>query len=45
MGVEIESVKGDGPVIPRPIRGARDVEGLRVPAPEEIAPFTQRPSG
>ena len=41
MGVEIRFVQGDGPVIPRPIRGAGDVERLRVPAPEDIAPFTQ----
>lgn len=41
MGVEIQFVKGDGPVILRPIRSLRDVELLRVPEVEEIAPYTQ----
>ena len=40
MGVEVAFVKGDGPVIANPIRTAADVEALRDPAPEEIAPQT-----
>lgn len=42
MGVEIEFVKGDGPVIRNPVRSKEDVERLRTPAAEEIAPYTQQ---
>lgn len=40
MGLELEFVKGEGPVIHNPIRSADDVAALRVPDAEEIAPFT-----
>lgn len=42
MGVEVRFVQGDGPVIPEPVRGPREVERLRIPSPEEIAPYTQQ---
>jgi uroporphyrinogen decarboxylase len=35
MGVEVDLVENVGPVIERPVRTAADVEGLRVPDPEE----------
>ena len=41
MGVEVQFVKGDGPTILHPVRSGEDVERLRVPAAEEIAPYTQ----
>ena len=41
MGVEVRFTSGDGPAIANPIRTAADVERLRVPAAEEIAPYTQ----
>ncbi|MHB1004831.1 MAG: uroporphyrinogen decarboxylase [Chloroflexota bacterium] len=41
MGIEVQFVKGDGPSITRPVRGPREVEALRVPEAEEIAPYTQ----
>ncbi len=41
MGVEVQYLKGDGPVIEHPVRGSRDVERLRVPSAGEIAPYTQ----
>ncbi|GAP63679.1 uroporphyrinogen decarboxylase [Ardenticatena maritima] len=40
MGLELEFVKGEGPVIHNPIRTPDDVAALRVPDAEEIAPFT-----
>ncbi len=42
LGVEVRFVQGDGPVIPEPVRAMKDVARLRSPAPEEIAPYTQR---
>lgn len=42
LGIEIEFVKGDGPVIRNPIRSRQDVDRLRTPVAEEIAPYTQR---
>ncbi len=41
MGVQVEFVKGEGPNIGQPIRSTADVERLRTPTPEEIAPYTQ----
>jgi uroporphyrinogen decarboxylase len=42
MGVEVELVEGVGPVIANPIRGAADVERLRVPDPAEaLAPILE----
>ncbi len=41
MGAEVRFVQGEGPVLPRRIRSARDVETLRLPEAAEIAPFTQ----
>ena len=40
MGVEVRFVRGDGPHIPQPVRTMRDVDALRVPSAEEIAPYT-----
>src|SRR5512142_3346865 len=37
IGVEVKFVAGDGPVIPEPVRTAKDVERLRKPSAEEIA--------
>jgi uroporphyrinogen decarboxylase len=39
MGVDVDLVEGVGPVIERPIESSVDVERLRVPEPEEAAPF------
>jgi uroporphyrinogen decarboxylase len=39
MGVDVRLVEDVGPVIDRPIETAGDVENLRVPDPEEAAPF------
>lgn len=41
MGVEVRFTSGDGPAIMNPVRIAADVERLRVPVAEEIAPYTQ----
>ncbi len=41
MGVEVRFTSGDGPAITSPVRTAADVERLRVPTAEEIAPYTQ----
>jgi uroporphyrinogen decarboxylase len=41
MGVEVQFIKGDGPVIAHPVRSGEDVAMLRVPQSEEIAPYTQ----
>jgi uroporphyrinogen decarboxylase len=38
MGIDVELVEGVGPVVAQPVEGARDVEGLRVPDPEEVVP-------
>lgn len=40
MGLELEFVKGEGPVLHNPVRTAADVAALRVPPPEENLPFT-----
>jgi uroporphyrinogen decarboxylase len=40
MGLSLEFVKGEGPVIHNPVKTAADVEMLRVPAPEEALGFT-----
>jgi len=40
MGINLEFVKGDGPVIRNPLRTAADVDGLRVTPPEESLWFT-----
>jgi uroporphyrinogen decarboxylase len=39
MGVGLEYSKGDGPVIPRPVRTAADVDALREVAPEKNLSF------
>jgi uroporphyrinogen decarboxylase len=38
MGIDVELVEGVGPVVAQPVAGARDVERLRVPDPEEVVP-------
>jgi uroporphyrinogen decarboxylase len=40
MGLDLEFVKGEGPLIHNPIRTAADVEALRTPLPEENLWFT-----
>jgi uroporphyrinogen decarboxylase len=40
LGLQLEFVKGDGPVIHNPIRSAADVEALRVRPAEETLGFT-----
>jgi uroporphyrinogen decarboxylase len=40
MGLSLEFVKGEGPVIHNPVKSAADVARLRVPAPEEALGFT-----
>jgi uroporphyrinogen decarboxylase len=40
MGLSLEFVKGEGPVIHNPIRTAADVDALQVPPPEESLPYT-----
>ena len=40
MGLELEFVRGEGPVIRNPLRNEADIEQLRVPAPEEALAFT-----
>lgn len=40
MGLDLEFVKGDGPVLHNPVRNANDVEALRVPDPQENLWFT-----
>lgn len=40
MGLELEFVKGEGPVIYNPVRSAEDVGRLRIPLPEESLWFT-----
>ena len=41
MGAEVRFSSGDGPAITHPVRTTADVDALRVPAAEEIAPYTQ----
>jgi uroporphyrinogen decarboxylase len=40
MGLDLEFMKGEGPVIHNPIRSRADVEALRVPNPLESLSFT-----
>lgn len=40
MGLSLEFVKGEGPLIHNPVRTAADVARLRTPPPEESLPFT-----
>ncbi|MEA2515332.1 MAG: uroporphyrinogen decarboxylase [Thermomicrobiales bacterium] len=40
MGLSLEFVRGEGPVIHDPLRTAADVERLRTPPPEEALGFT-----
>ncbi len=40
MGLDLEIVRGEGPVVHNPIREPADVDRLRVPAPEETLAFT-----
>lgn len=40
MGLSLEFVKGEGPVIHNPIRTADDIAALRTPPPEESLAFT-----
>jgi len=40
MGLSLEFVRGEGPVIHNPLRTADDVERLRTPPPEEALAFT-----
>ena len=40
MGLDLEFVKGEGPLIHNPVRTAADVEALRTPLPEDNLGFT-----
>ncbi len=40
MGLELEFVKGEGPLIHNPVRTPADVDNLRTPQPEESLAFT-----
>ncbi|MEA2529415.1 MAG: uroporphyrinogen decarboxylase, partial [Thermomicrobiales bacterium] len=40
MGLSLEFIRGEGPVIHDPLRTAADVERLRIPPPEETLGFT-----
>jgi uroporphyrinogen decarboxylase len=40
MGLNLEFVKGEGPVIHNPVRTSADIAALRTPAPEEALWFT-----
>ncbi|MBX2998621.1 MAG: uroporphyrinogen decarboxylase [Caldilineaceae bacterium] len=40
MGLDLEFVKGEGPLIHNPVRTPADVDALRTPAPEEALWFT-----
>jgi uroporphyrinogen decarboxylase len=40
MGIELEFVKGEGPVIHNPVRSPADIEALRVPPADENVPYT-----
>jgi len=39
MGLKLEFVKGEGPVLTNPLRRPADIEALRVTQPEESLPF------
>ncbi|MGD8585386.1 MAG: uroporphyrinogen decarboxylase family protein, partial [Chloroflexota bacterium] len=40
MGLSLEFVKGEGPVIHNPVRTPADIDALRTPPPEESLAFT-----
>lgn len=40
MGLELEFIKGEGPIIHNPVRSKADVEKLATPPPEEALHFT-----
>lgn len=40
MGLELDFIKGEGPIIHNPVRSAADVARLRVPPPQEAHPYT-----
>jgi uroporphyrinogen decarboxylase len=40
MGLSLEFVRGEGPLIHNPVRTAADVDRLRTPEPREALPFT-----
>ena len=40
MGLSLEFVRGEGPLIHNPVRTAADIDRLRTPSPEEALPFT-----
>lgn len=40
MGLSLEFIKGEGPVIHNPVRTVQDVENLATPDPREALPFT-----
>jgi len=40
MGLSLEFVRGEGPLIHNPVRTTADIEQLRTPSPEEALPFT-----
>ena len=40
MGIDLEFVKGEGPLLHNPVRVPADVDALRVPTVEENVPFT-----
>jgi uroporphyrinogen decarboxylase len=40
MGLNLEFIRGEGPVIHNPLRSRADVEALRTPSPEEALHFT-----
>lgn len=40
MGLELDFIKGEGPIIYNPVRSAEDVARLRILPPEEALPFT-----
>jgi uroporphyrinogen decarboxylase len=40
MGLELEFVKGEGPLIHNPVRCASDIDDLRISPPEETLSFT-----
>lgn len=42
MGLSLEFVKGEGPVIHNPVRTPADIDALRTPPPEESLAFTLR---
>ena len=40
MGLKVDFIKGDGPVIHNPVRTAQDIETLATPQAEEVLDFT-----